>query len=148
MKPICLILIILFSFALNAQERYKWYSIEEIKFYDLGKLDCYSIDSVDKIPRDLKSVAYKKPIWESIIQSKSSVIRDVSKENSCYVLIVKFKRGESIPFLLYPDQKSIFDMRKGHFNYINLKNNVYENFDKALKLSLECLNNPKCKEIK
>src|SRR5690606_39235522 len=128
------------SINISAQERYKWNSVEEIKFYDLSKFDCTLIKSAEEIPDDSKSITYDKPIWESILPNQSNAPKDIITENSCYVIVVKFKHLEEIPFLLFPNQKALFDMRVGKFHFIILKNNVYKKFDNALKLSIDCLN--------
>ena len=148
MKKLTLIFLLL-SIAVNAQkERFKWSNIDEIKFYNLTAFNCDSITSIDKIPKEAKFITYKTNVWEPIFLSQSIVIYDVESQNTCYVLVVKFKRGNSVPFRLFENPSSLQDMRSGHYSFINLKKSVYKNFDRLLKQSIECIRNPDCNEIK
>jgi hypothetical protein len=128
----------------KAQEKYNWLDIEDVKFYDLSKFGC----EVDSVTNDSKVVICKIPQWKNILVNVYEPQIDVAEEKTCYILLLKFKNSDPIPFKLYPKQEALFDMRKNHFKFFFVKNNDSLKFHQFLNDSIDCLKSPNCKIIK
>ena len=142
---ICLFLLI--PFTISAQKNdYKWSSVENVKFYDMRKFNI-RIFSINDIPKEAKYVTFKTQEWQEIFPSITKKRIDVIKEDH-YIIVVKFKDGAIIPFEFLPKQKAIFDLRKNHFNVVFFGANTFEKIDTLFKKSIECLEDPKCNNVK
>ncbi len=136
-------LLIIVPLIVNAQEDCKLRDIKDVKFYDLKNAGC----SVDSISSNLKSITLKTSPWKNILLSARNASKDIAKESSCYIILVSFKSGASIPFKLYPDQKVLFDMRENHFNYLSLSDKDGRKMNQLIKDAIKCLNDPVCKSV-
>lgn len=142
---ICLFLLI--PFTISAQKNdYKWSSVENVKFYDMRKFNI-RISSINDIPKEAKYVTYKTREWQEIFPSITKKQIDVIKEDH-YIIVIKFKDGAIIPFEFLPKQKAILDLRKNHFNVVFFGANTFEKIDTLFKKTIECLEDPKCNNVK
>lgn len=135
------------NFYVKAQETYKWSEMEEVKFYNLSSEKITNDNFKFTLLDSLKSVSFKRNVWQNILKYESNNPKDVVKEEGFYVITVKFKNGELIPFQLFPNQKSLSDLRENHFNYINLSIQIYPLFTKIFNKALICSNDINCKEV-
>ena len=136
------------NFKIHAQESYPWSEMQEVKFYNLSSLKINSSNFKMSDLDSVKSVSFKRKVWQKILPFENKVPNDVADEDDAlYVITVKFKNGEIIPFKLFPNQKALFDLRENHFNYINLSVQVQPIFIKIFNKALICSNDKNCKEV-
>lgn len=130
----------------TAQERYKWFSVTSVTFYDLKQSSC-RITNVQDIPNTAKGIGVDKAIWSTFLPKFVRKQQDVLQEKSCYILVIQFRQGERIPFLYLPSQKTLFDLRKDHFNYLFFDTSASKVLDVFLKNALLCSESSQCSEI-
>ena len=135
------------NFYSKAQEIYPWSKMQEVKFYNLSNENIepsnFNISSLDSI----KSISFKKNVWAKILPYHSKLPKDTSIEEGFFVITVKFKNGEIIPFQLFPKQKTLLDLRKNHFNFIDLATQVHPLLNKIFNKSIICYKDKNCNEV-
>jgi hypothetical protein len=143
MKGIVCILSFLPLFLIG-QEKYNWSNIDQVKFYDLTELGKdFMIESIDQIPKNIKYVINQTESWSEVLGDFSDEVNDVAWEYG-YVLVVEFKDGTIIPFEFFPKQSALFDLRKGHFNYMFFNVDNRKKVNGIFKSCIDCIKDPDC----
>lgn len=147
-KAFFLSLITMLPTLLLAQERYEWNSIREVRFYLLPGNGVFDVNEFEELKKQSKEIGFNKNVWRKMLSAKSTASRDVSYEPGRYAVVVVFDNGDVIPFQVFLKQRSLFDIRADHFNYINISRPMWALFDKTLKRAVDCSANPDCNFVR